>query len=242
MVDLATFARRAGLPIGNSGLLLRAVTHRSYVNEHPDAVEDNERLEFLGDAALDFVTAAWLYNRFPEMDEGDLTRLRAALVRTEQLAEFAKQIGLGEVLRLGRGLEESGGRQQPTLLCDAFEALMGALYLDRGVHAVMKFLEPRLDRAIESILREERYLDPRSQLQIWSQAEYGVIPQYRTIDAYGPDHARRFVVEVRVGKRRLKGVGEGNSKQEAARNAATDLLRKVGVADGTSSANQGRGT
>ncbi len=233
MVDLETFARRAGLQIGNTGLLLRAVTHRSYINEHPDAVEDNERLEFLGDAALDFITAAWLYNRFPEMDEGELTRLRAALVRTEQLAEFARQIGLGQVLRLGRGLEDSGGRAQSTLLCDAFEAVVGALYLDAGVQAVMDFMEPRLERAIETILREERYLDPRSQLQIWSQAEFGITPQYRTVDAYGPDHARRFVVEVRVGKRRLKGLGEGHSKQEAARNAATDLLRKVGESNET---------
>ncbi|NTW44050.1 MAG: ribonuclease III, partial [Anaerolineaceae bacterium] len=123
-------AERLSLQIGDWLLLSRALTHRSYLNEHPEALEDNERLEFLGDAVLDFVVGAWLYHRYPEMPEGDLTRMRSALVHTEQLAEFAVKIDLGRSMRLGRGEAQAGGRTRPALLCDTFEALIGALYLD----------------------------------------------------------------------------------------------------------------
>ncbi len=126
------FARRLNLNFQNLMLLQRALTHRSYLNEHPEAIEDNERLEFLGDAVLDFLVGAWLYNRFPEMKEGDLTRLRSALVRTEQLADFAASFGFGSSLRLGRGESLAGGRGRKAMLCAAFEAVVGALYLDSG--------------------------------------------------------------------------------------------------------------
>ena len=224
---LDELAQRAGLAFEHPGLLRRALTHRSYVNEHPEALEDNERLEFLGDAALDFLTAAWLYSRFPEMDEGDLTRLRASLVRTEQLAKYAREIDLGAALRMGRGLDETGGREQSTLLCDAFEAVVGALYLDAGIDAVLEFMEPRMQTAIEEILQNDRHLDPRSQLQIWAQAEFGETPRYLTVDAFGPDHAREFVVEVTV-KNGMTGKGIGHSKQDAAQEAAAQILANLG--------------
>ena len=127
------------------GLLWRALTHRSYVNEHSDALEDNERLEFLGDAALDFLSAAWLYRRFPEMDEGKLTRLRSALVRTEQLAAFARDLGLGEVLRLGRGEEASGGRTRDLLLCGAFEAVLSPVF-DRVANTLVDSFVKRAEQ------------------------------------------------------------------------------------------------
>jgi len=149
------FAQKAGLQFADVGLLQRALTHRSYVNEHPEILEDNERLEFLGDAVLDFLTGAWLYNRFPEMDEGQLTRLRSALVRTEQLAAFAHDIHMGQVLLLGRGEEATGGRERQALLCGAFEALIGAIYLDSGLDRVMEFMEPRLEIAAEAVLEDE---------------------------------------------------------------------------------------
>jgi ribonuclease-3 len=220
------FARTAGLAFRDPRLLQRALTHRSYVNEHPEALEDNERLEFLGDAALDFLSAAWLYRRFPEMDEGKLTRLRSALVRTEQLAAFAAQIGMGDVILLGRGEEASGGRNRMALLCGSFEALLGALYLDQGIGAVEEFVEPRLRAAVESILGEDSQIDPRSLLQIWAQAERGETPRYRTVEARGPDHAREFVVEVTVGSEVI-GRGQGRSKQDAAHQAAADALAHV---------------
>jgi ribonuclease-3 len=224
-VALDEFARKAGLAFRDPELLWRALTHRSYLNEHTDALEDNERLEFLGDAALDFLSAAWLYRRFPEMDEGQMTRLRAALVRTEQLAIFARELGLGEALRLGRGEEASGGRSRSALLCGAFEAVLGALYLDQGIHAVEAFVEPRLSAATEAILDKDSQIDPRSLLQILAQAERGETPRYRTVGARGPDHAREFVVEVTVGAEAM-GRGEGRTKQDAAQQAAADALTR----------------
>lgn len=217
------FAREAGVAFRDESLFWRALTHRSYVNEHADALEDNERLEFLGDAVLDFLSGAWLYKRFPELDEGRLTRMRSALVRTDQLADFARDLGVGEILLLGKGEEASGGRGRPALLCGAFEALLGALYLDAGIEAVTRFMEPRMEQAIDLLLEDEALLDARSQLQVWAQARLGETPRYRTVDSYGPDHAREFVVEVSVGET-LAGRGVGRSKQAAAQRAAADAL------------------
>jgi ribonuclease-3 len=227
-VTAEELARRAGLEFADLSLLRRALTHRSYINEHPEALEDNERLEFLGDAALDFLAGAWLYNRFPEMDEGSLTRLRSALVRTEQLAAFAEEIQLGDALRLGHGEEVTGGRQRPALLCGAFEALIGALYLDSGLEAVSRFIEPRLERGAMAALDDESLIDARSILQMWSQAEMGVTPRYRTISSSGPDHERIFVVEVSVGTR-VKARGNGRSKQLAAQAAASKAILELGI-------------
>ncbi len=220
------FATKAGVEFHDLRLLHRALTHRSFINENPDALEDNERLEFLGDAALDFLAGAWLYARFPEMDEGQLTRMRSSLVRTEQLAVFADEIQIGEALRLGKGEESTGGRQRASLLCAAFEAVLGALYLDSGLEAVRRFLEPRFQRAVDEVLAAENLVDPRSMLQIWAQAESGETPQYRMVDSFGPDHAREFIVEVSVGDA-IQGRGRGRSKQEAAQRAAEDALRQL---------------
>lgn len=220
------FLRQMGLSFSDPSLLRRALTHRSYLNENPEAVEDNERLEFLGDAALDFVTAGWLYHRYPEMDEGALTRLRSALVRTEQLADFAETIGLGEALLLGRGEVAMGGRERPAILCAAFEALIGAMYIDAGIEVVIEFMKPRLTVAANNVLESEKLVDARSVLQMWAQGEIGVTPKYETIEAFGPDHAREFIVEVKVGTR-IAARGQGHSKQEAAQRAATEALATV---------------
>jgi ribonuclease-3 len=224
------FLQVSGLSFTDPSLLRRALTHRSYLNEHLDAVEDNERLEYLGDAALDFITAAWIYNRFPEMDEGGLTRLRSALVRTEQLAAFAQEIQLGEALFLGKGEATTGGRERQALLCGAFEALMGALYLDAGIVAVTEYMQPRLQVATRAAIEDERLLDARSQLQMWAQAEFGETPQYETVTSSGPDHAREFVVEVQVGAQ-LSARGNGRSKQEAAQQAAAQALAIIQASD-----------
>lgn len=222
------FSRRLGLPIKDYLLLSRALTHRSYLNEHPDALEDNERLEFLGDAVLDFLVGAWLYHHFPEMAEGELTRLRSALVRTEQLARFARQIELGKALRLGRGESEGGGRERDALLCAAFEALVGALYLSSGISAVQAFVEPLLRSAVDDILMNNRDRDPKSMLQEWAQSQGYGAPVYRTVGARGPDHARVFEVEVLINGQ-VWGRGEGYSKQAAAKQAALAALEKCGL-------------
>jgi ribonuclease III len=218
------------LPLFNDpSLLERALTHRSYLNEHPElALDDNERLEFLGDAVLDFVTGAWLYNRFPEQREGRLTSLRAALVKTETLGQFALQVGLNDHLRLGKGESESGGRGRISMLANAFEALLGALYLDQGLGAVQAFLEQLLPEEVDRVLAEERDRDAKSLLQEWSQAEHGITPRYRTVAESGPDHAKTFTVEVRIGDE-VVGRGEGLSKQAAAQAAASDALQTMNI-------------
>ncbi|HEX9331861.1 MAG TPA: ribonuclease III [Anaerolineales bacterium] len=220
-------SRRLGLPFSNLALLTRALTHRSYVNENSDSLEDNERLEFLGDAVLDFVVGAWVYNHFPEMREGELTKIRSAIVRNEQLAVFARQLNLGRALRLGRGESTSGGREREGLLGSLFEAVIGALYLEAGLEAVDAFVDPLLDEAREFILEEIH--DPKSRLQEWAQAEKMGTPQYVTINSTGPDHAKVFEVEVRI-QGVTYGTAHGSSKQVAARIAAQAALESLGIA------------
>ena len=207
-------------------LLLRALTHRSYLNEHPEELENNERLEFLGDAVLDFLSGAFLYQRFPEMSEGQLTRLRAALVRTEQLAEFATQLEIGPLMRLGHG-EEAEGRQRPAMLCAAFEAILGAYYIEAGVEGVRQFVEPLLAEAAAQIVSTQTDQDPKSLLQEWAQGEMGQTPQYVTVATAGPDHNKVFTIEVRIGAETF-GTGTGRNKQAAAQAAAEAALRHVG--------------
>ena len=209
----------------NAALLHLALTHAS-ARSGARPNEDNERLEFLGDACLDMTSAAWLYQRFPELDEGELTRLRSSLVRTEQLAEFARELHLGEAVLLGKGEAASGGRERVALLCDVFEAFVGAIYLDGGHLAVERFMEGRFERAVTRALDDGSLIDPRSRLQIWAQAELNATPRYTTVASHGPDHAREFVVEVEVGEA-LRSRGAGRSKQEAAQDAAARLLRDI---------------
>lgn len=222
------FARRLNLPFRDWLLLSRALTHRSYLNEHSDALEDNERLEFLGDAVLDFVVGAWLYNRYPEMPEGDLTRMRSALVYTESLAEFGRQVNLGNAMRLGRGEAQAGGRERSALLCDTFEAVIGALYLDVGIDAVLDFVGPLLDRASDEILASRKTEDPKSLFQEWAQSEGLSAPQYITRNSLGPDHSKMFEVDATVSGV-VYGSGQGHSKQAAAKAAARDALQRLGL-------------
>ena len=218
--------QRLKLPFSNLSLLTRALTHRSYVNENSNAQEDNERLEFLGDAVLDFIVGAWAYNRFPELPEGDLTKIRSAVVRNEQLANFSRRIELGGAIRLGRGEATSGGYDRDTLLGSAFEALIGAVYLEAGLGAVEAFVNPILDDVQDYILDEIQ--DPKSRLQEWAQAEKMGTPQYVTISAKGPDHAKEFEVEVRI-QGTTYGRGHGTSKGVAARIAAQTALEALGI-------------
>ena len=228
-LELTTFQEILGLRFNDLSLLLRALTHSSFFNEHPEGgLEDNERLEFLGDAVLDCVSAEWLYHRFPEVPEGGLTLLRAGLVRTETLADFARQRSLDKCLLLGRGEEESGGRERSSILCDAFEALIGALYLDQRLAAVRAYVEPLFQPAIDDILSQELEKDAKSLLQEWSQARLGLTPVYHTVDTRGLDHAKEFILKVMIGEK-VYGQGAGPNKQTAAQRAAQDALRRTGI-------------
>jgi ribonuclease-3 len=222
------FSKRTGLIFNNIGLLTRALTHRSYFNEHKDAVEDNERLEFLGDAVLDFMVGAWLYHRFPEMAEGQLTRLRAALVGNEQLAQFAAELNLGTAMRLGHGEAENGGRDRLPLLGSTFEALIGALYLDQEISKVWRFMDPILESAVKKIMANQIEHHPKSILQEWSQSKGYGTPIYHTIGDSGPDHDKYFEVEVLIDGTAY-GQGRGHSKQAAAKVAAKSALEKLGL-------------
>jgi len=224
----ADLAERLGLGFSNLHLLVRALTHRSYVNENQNVLEDNERLEFLGDAVLDFIVGAWVYNHFPEMQEGDLTRMRSALVRTDTLAEFARHLDLGPALRLGRGELASGGRERDNLLCATFEAIVGAMYLDMGISAVGTFVEPLLSDASNRVIGQEEIYDPKSTLQEWTQSNKLGTPRYTTVGSSGPDHAKTFMVEVQVNGK-VFGRGEGSSKQSAAQQAAQAALETLNI-------------
>jgi ribonuclease-3 len=222
------FSQRIGLSFNNYGLLLRALTHRSYLNEHKDAIEDNERLEFLGDAVLDFLVGAWLYHRFPEMAEGQLTRLRAVLVGNEQLAEFGNGIHLGAAMRLGHGEAENGGRERLPLLGSTFEALIGAIYLDQEISQVLKFMDPMLETKVRIIIANQVEHHPKSILQEWSQSRGYGTPIYRVVGDSGPDHDKNFEVEVVVNDN-VYGLGKGHSKQAATKDAAKHALEKLGI-------------
>lgn len=215
-----------GLCFTDKSLLLRALTHRSYLNEADLIYADNERLEFLGDAVLALIVAEWLYQRFPEQREGFLTAVRAYLVRSEALAGYARRLGLGDFLLLSRGEHESGGRERDSILAAAFEALIGALYLDQGMAAVGRFLLPLLEPLLADIREGEVHKDARTRLQEWAQARLGATPVYVTVGTTGPDHARQFTVEVRI-RDEVFGVGIGPSKQQAAQQAAEAALQKA---------------
>ena len=220
----SALALRLGLTFSRLSLLTRALTHRSYVNEHSDTQEDNERLEFLGDAVLDFIVGAWVYHHFPEMPEGDLTKMRSAFVCNEQLAVFARKFDLGRAMRLGRGELVSGGRDREGLLGSTFEAVVGALYLEAGLGAVEAFINPMLEEACDPILNGLE--DPKSEFQEWTQAEKIGTPRYRVVTSSGPDHAKMFDVEVAIGEK-IFGQGRGSSKQAAERAAAADALKNL---------------
>lgn len=208
-------------------LLARALTHRSFLNEHPDeALEDNERLEFLGDAVLDFIVGAHLYHRFPEMDEGELTSLRAALVRARTLAGFARQLEIGRFLLLGYGEAENGGRERTPLLCASFEAVIGAIYLDQGLPPVKSLVEQLINPALAEIMAESLHKDAKSEFQVWAQAKYNITPHYEVINTSGPDHAKQFTVQVLLEKD-IWGEGTGRSKQVAAQAAAKVAMAKA---------------
>jgi ribonuclease-3 len=224
MSEINELQQRLGLAFSDKSLLRRALTHRSYLNEHPGTgFDDNERLEFLGDAVLDFATGEYLYHRFPELAEGPLTSLRAALVRRETLARFARVHDLGEYLLMGRGEVESGGRRREATLCATFEALVGAIYLDLGIESVYLVVEPLIRPEVERILLENSDKDAKSLLQEYAQGSLGCTPRYSTVAESGPDHAPEFTVLVTISGEAF-GQGTGRTKQQAAQEAAKSAL------------------
>jgi len=233
MEDLREFEERLDFQFEDYSLLQRALTHRSFVNENPqENQQDNERLEFLGDAVIDFVVAAYLFDHFPDMDEGQLTMLRSALVRTNTLAEIAQQLGVGQALHLGIGEDEGGGRERLPNLCAALEAIVGAIYLDQGLDKAEQWIVALIPPVLEQIIASENHIDAKSGFQIWSQAQHNITPNYQVISSEGPDHDKRFTVAVLLGDE-IWGTGIGSSKQLAAQKAARSALDRVEKAAAT---------
>ena len=214
----------------NQDLLITALTHRSALNEKEQsgttASESNERLEFLGDAVLELASTIFLYHERPTDAEGMLTTYRSALVRTETLAELAKELGLDQRMYLSKGEEAGGGRDNPGLLADLLEAVIGALYLDQGFRVVQDFLGQVLFPKFSEILASKAYRDQKSLLQEAVQARSLPTPAYRVIKEEGPDHNKTFTVEVLINQE-VWGVGQGNSKQRAQQAAASMALKKI---------------
>ncbi|MGB9632564.1 MAG: ribonuclease III [Chloroflexaceae bacterium] len=217
-----------GVPFHDVTLLQSAFVHRSFMHEHPERIPgltSNERLEFLGDAVLSFITAAWLYERFPTSTEGELTALRAALVKASSLAGFARSLDLGQHIRMSRGEDTPMARNRTALLADVFEAVLGAIYLDQGLDAARAFVMPFLERQLDVAL-SGRDVDHRTRLQEVTQARFNQTPHYRTVGVTGPDHQREFTLEVLLGDHVL-GAGAGASKQAAAQAAAKAALERL---------------
>ena len=226
-IDVNDLQEAIGTQFSNETLLRQALVHRSFLNENPDfELPSNERLEFLGDALLDFVVGEYLFEQHPEMNEGKLTSLRAALIKASTLARFARSMDLGQYVYLSHGEDERGGRGRVGLLSDTFEALVAAIYLDAGLEGTRDFVialvEPEADRIVENGLER----DHKSRLQEWTQQEEGTTPVYRTVMEQGPDHAKEFTVQVLVSGE-VYGRGRGRSKQTAEQKAAKEALEEI---------------
>jgi ribonuclease-3 len=226
LADSRDLEARLPFPFKNRELLRQALVHTSYLNENPGiGVGSNERLEFLGDAALGVVVAQQLYKDYPDVDEGRLTELRAWLVRRDTLARAAAQLGLGEALQLGRGEDAAGGRKRPTNLARAYEALVGAVFLDAGFARARAFVKATLKDEFTALRQKGMPYDPKSRLQEVMQSRWQSTPSYRLVKTEGPDHARRFTVQV-VANGKSLGQGEGRSKQMAEKEAAQRALEQ----------------
>lgn len=208
-------------------LLITALTHRSYLNEHPQQKqESNERLEFLGDAILEFVVSRFLFEKFPHLPEGRLTNLRSKLVCTKSLASAAKKLNLGNYLFLSKGEKDSNGASSETTLANTFEALIGAIYFDQGLSQAFRFINQQLLSSSKKILTSKNLIDFKSRFQEIAQEKFKITPRYQVIKSSGPNHAKTFIVQVLVGKEEW-GRGQGKSKQEAEQLAAKVSLKLI---------------
>lgn len=213
----------------NPELLREALTHRSYLNENPrERTRDNERLEYLGDAVLELIVSEFLFEKFPEYEEGKLTSIRAALVNYQMLARIAKEIDLQKYILLSRGESKDTGKAREVIMANALEALIGAAYLDQGYAKTKEIITSILFPKLEEVIEKGLYRDSKSLLQEIAQEQWRVTPNYKVITEMGPDHKKRFVVGVYFGEE-LKERGEGTSKQEAESDAATRFLKKLEI-------------
>lgn len=227
------FEKNLGYNFKNKELLKNSLIHRSFGNEHRRYKKiSNERLELLGDAVLDLIVTEYLYKNNMESTEGDLAKIKSMAVSEPVLASISKKLEVGKFLLLSRGEELTGGRERSSILGDAFEAILGAIYLDSDFEMAKDFALKHLKNSIDNIENIEEILDYKTILQEYSQKEYKIIPEYRVIDEVGPDHQKTFEIEVKIvvsEKKKIVGIGRGKNKKSAEQSAAKELCKKLGV-------------
>jgi ribonuclease-3 len=225
-MDLEKIEETLGVTFRDKAYLKRAFTHRSYLNENQDVDKHNERLEYLGDAVLEFLVSKFLFKNYPDRAEGDLTSFRSATVKTGTLAETGNELNFGEYLRMSRGEEKTGGRHKEYLLANTFEAVIGAMYLDSGIRKTEAFLNRILFPKIETIVKNRLDIDPKTRFQELAQDHEKVTPTYELLSEKGPDHNKEFTMAVYLGSTEY-GRGTGPSKQRAEEEAAKRAVQKI---------------
>ena len=227
MKDISKFEKQLGIKFKNRDLLLQAVVHRSYINEHPSfKLGHNERLEFLGDAVLEIVVTEYLFNKFPNTPEGELTNWRASLVNSKMLAKVANEIKLEDFIYLSKGeAKDKNSKARQYIIANAVEALIGAIYLDQGIRPAAKFIKQNMLSKLDDILANELYLDPKSKFQEKAQEITGITPHYKVLSEKGPDHEKIFEVGLYLAEE-LISKAKGSSKQEAQVSAAANGIKK----------------
>lgn len=227
--DLKKIENILGVPLTDVELYKTAFTHRSYLNEHEEYNNpSNERLEFLGDAVLQLLSSDYLYLKYPNSPEGELTNFRSSIVCTSSLAEDAKRLGYGDFLLLSNGEEATGGRDREYILANTFEAVLGALFMDKGIKVCREFVKKELFYKVDNIVDNKLYKDAKSRFQEKAQEITGLTPNYEVLDSWGPDHEKTFKIGVYLGDEQY-GEGEGRSKQKAEQKAAENALEKLTI-------------
>ncbi|RMF58397.1 MAG: ribonuclease III [Calditrichaeota bacterium] len=226
-----TFQQKFHIHFHDPRLLATALKHRSYLNlTNEPRTQSNERLEFLGDAVLDLVVTHYLYEKFPNKTEGYLSKVKSILVSKPVMGDIAAELSLGQLMLMNRGEEKTGGRKRQSILADAFEAIIGAIYLDNGYDSAKKFINDYLLKDIKKILRKGLYKNYKSILLEYAQGTTRGVPVYRIIEESGPDHAKEFVIGVWIGNEKL-GEGKGRSKKIAEQEAAKQAIQKLGISE-----------
>jgi ribonuclease-3 len=222
--NLSSLEEAVNLQFDNKDFLFLAFVHKSFVNEHQDQSESNERLEFLGDAVLELVVTDFLYHNYPANSEGELTNWRSALVKGKNLAEVARKLNLGDYLMLSRGEELSGGREKEYILANTTEAFIGAIYLDKGYDTANEFIKQHIIALLEEIIEQGLHIDAKSRVQELAQEKLNITPRYQLLEETGPDHDKIFTMGIYFDDKGI-GKGDGPSKQEAEQAAAHDALK-----------------
>lgn len=220
-------AKKIGVEFKDKRLLKAAFTHRSYLNENRGkGLKNNERLEFLGDAVLELIISSFLFTNYPDKTEGDLTSIRAAIVRTESLAEESRKLDIGQYLRMSKGEEDSGGKKKEYLLANLYEATLGAIYLEHGYKTCEDFVTRTLLKKVDKIVSQKLFIDPKTKIQELMQSKFKITPTYEIIGEDGPDHDKVFTVALLKGDKKL-AIGHGHSKQKAEEDAAKNAIEKI---------------